>query len=117
MSIKSKLKVRKKRRSLRTRDKIKKKSDIRVSVFRSLKNIYGQIIDDLNKVTLAGFSSLQLEDISGEKKKIAREVGKRLGEIAREKGIEKAAFDRGSYLYHGRIKEFAEGLRESGLEL
>ncbi len=117
MSIKSKLKLRKKRRSLRTRSKIKKNSDIRVSVFRSSKNIYGQIIDDLNHVTLAGFSSLQLDDSAGEKKKIAREVGKRLGDIAREKGIEKAAFDRGSYLYHGRVKEFAEGLRESGLEL
>ena len=117
MSIKRKLKLRQKRRSLRTRHKVKKRSDVRVSVFRSLNNIYGQIIDDVNHVTLASFSSLHLSDATGEKKKIAREVGKRLGDIARQKGIKKIAFDRGKYLYHGRVKEFAEGLRESGLEL
>jgi large subunit ribosomal protein L18 len=92
----------------------------RLCVFRSAKHIYAQIIDDVNSTTLVAASSLD-EALKGKlnytgNKEAAREVGKLIGTKALEKGIKQVVFDRGGYLYHGRIKELADGARESGLE-
>jgi large subunit ribosomal protein L18 len=111
--------MRKKRRKMRVRSHVAKGSSgrLRISLFRSLNHIYGQIIDDANHVTLASASSLQLDCGGASKREIARRVGLELAKRAKQKGIETGVFDRGPYLYHGRIKEFAEGLREGGMQL
>jgi large subunit ribosomal protein L18 len=92
----------------------------RLTVFRSSKHIYAQLIDDLNGRTLAAASSLAPDlrkDVSyGGNIKAAQVVGKRLAEVAKEKGITKAAFDRGHYRYHGRVKALADAAREGGLQ-
>jgi large subunit ribosomal protein L18 len=93
----------------------------RLTVFRSSKHIYAQLIDDLNGMTLAAASSVE-EEAEGKKRayggnvKAAAAVGKLLAQNARSKGIGKAAFDRGHYRYHGRIKALADGAREGGLQ-
>ena len=87
----------------------------RLNVFRSEKNIYAQVIDDVNGVTLCSASSLKLEG-NGGNKTAAREVGKAVAKAALAKGIEEVVFDRGGYLYHGRVAELAEGAREGGLK-
>jgi len=87
----------------------------RLNVFRSEKNIYAQVIDDVNGVTLCSASSLKL-DGNGGNKTAAREVGKAVAKAALAKGIEEVVFDRGGYLYHGRVAELAEGAREGGLK-
>jgi large subunit ribosomal protein L18 len=92
----------------------------RLSVFRSSKHIYAQLIDDLNGVTLAAASS-SAKDVRatlpyGGNTKAAAAVGKQLAQAAKSKGIEMAAFDRGHYRYHGRIKALADGAREGGLK-
>ena len=89
-------------------------------VFRSANNIYAQIIDDTNRVTLAAASSLEAE-VKGAvnhtgNKEAARKVGELIAKKAVEKGITEVVFDRGGYLYHGRIQELAEGAREAGLK-
>ncbi|MFC1842776.1 50S ribosomal protein L18 [Candidatus Dependentiae bacterium] len=111
-----KLKDRAKRRALRVRKKFKTELP-RVSVFRSLKYIYAQIIDDNKNTTLASCSSLELKGLKGDKKKIANAVGKELAKRAQEKGVQEVVFDRGSFLYHGRVKALADGLREGGLKI
>jgi len=90
----------------------------RLVVFRSLKNIEGQIVDDVKEITLIGISSLSKEvDKKGKKKvEVSKVVGQQLAKKAKEKGIEKIVFDRNGYLYHGRVKAFAEGAREGGLK-
>lgn len=118
MSLKAKNLKRKKRRKERTSAQVRRRAQSpRVSVFRSLKQIYGQIIDDANSATLVSCSTLELENKSGDKTELAKQVGLQLAKKATEKGIEKVAFDRGSYLYHGRVKAFADGLREGGLQV
>ena len=88
----------------------------RLNVFRSETNIYAQVIDDVNGVTLASASSLEKEFSGrGSNKEGAKLVGQMVAARAREKGIENVVFDRGGYLYHGRVKELAEGAREGGL--
>lgn len=92
----------------------------RLCVFRSSKHIYAQIIDDVSSTTLVAASSLD-EALKGKleysgNKNAAKEVGKLIGSKAIEKGIKQIVFDRGGYLYHGRIKELADGAREAGLE-
>src|SRR5438105_1268807 len=92
----------------------------RLSVQRSSKHIYAQLIDDLSGVTLVATSSLA-EDVRGElkyggNKKAAAVVGKKLAEKAREKGIQLAAFDRGHYRYHGRVQALAEAANAGGLK-
>ncbi len=88
----------------------------RLDVFRSSKHIYAQLIDDINGVTLASASSLSKEfEANGGNKAGAREVGKLIAKNATEKGIKDVVFDRGGYLYHGRVQELAEGAREGGL--
>lgn len=116
-------KIKNKKRHLRLRRKLSGTSEIpRISVFKSSKHIYAQIIDDVNGQTLLHLSTLTpdiKEKIKGENlKKVdsANVVGKKLGELAVSKGLNKVRFDRGGYPYHGRVKSLAEGLRESGLE-
>ena len=109
-----------KKRELRNRKKLKKVSvnRYRISVFKSLKNISAQIIDDKEKKTLVSVSSIEKEIKSNKKKK--SETSTLLGEIlakrATEKKITNVYFDRGSYKYHGRIKLFADSLRKNGLD-
>jgi len=88
----------------------------RLCVFRSGKGIYAQVIDDDAGVTLASASTLQLGGASGTKSERSAEVGKLVAQRAREAGVEKVVFDRGGYLYHGRVKALADGAREGGLE-
>lgn len=109
-------------RKLRIRRRIRKVSfgtpeRPRLSVFRSNKEIYAQVIDDISGTTLVSASSRdkELTDAKGTKSEIAHEVGKTLAERAKKAGIEKVAFDRGGNLYHGRVKSLAEGAREGGL--
>ena len=89
----------------------------RLNVFRSATNIYAQIIDDVNGVTLASASSLDkaIEGYGGNVA-AATAVGKLIAERALAKGIENVVFDRGGYVYHGRVKALAEGAREGGLQ-
>jgi large subunit ribosomal protein L18 len=118
VSIQRKIKSRTERRALRVRSALKENSILpRLSVFRSLKHMYAQIIDDAAGKTLASCSSLELKDVSGDKKAIARSVGLELANRAKKNGIQAAVFDRGSYLYHGRLKSLAEGVREGGLTI
>ena len=87
-------------------------------VNRSLTGIQAQIVDDTKGVTLLGISSLSKEiETKGMKKtEVSKAVGKLLAEKAREKGIEKIVFDRNGFIYHGRVKAFADGAREGGLQ-
>ena len=87
----------------------------RLCVYRSLNNIYAQIIDDTKGVTLCQASSLDKTIEGGGNKEAAREVGKLVAQRAKELNITDVVFDRGGNIYHGRVKELAEGARESGL--
>lgn len=87
----------------------------RLSVFRSAKHIYAQVIDDTQGITLASASTLKLET-EGTKSDAAKAVGAEVAKKAMEKGVKEVVFDRGGNLYHGRIKALAEGAREAGLE-
>ena len=89
----------------------------RLNVFRSNANIYAQIIDDVNGVTLASASTLEkeFEGATGNAE-AAKKVGLKLAECAKDKGISAVVFDRGGYIYHGRVAALAEGAREGGLE-
>ncbi len=99
----------------RVRSKISGTTEVpRLSVYRSNKNIVAQIIDDVNGTTLVSANSLKLSNASNIEG--AKEVGKLLAEKAKKAGITKVVFDRGGYLYHGRVKALAEAARESGLE-
>ena len=91
----------------------------RLNVFRSLKNIYAQIIDDTTGKTLVSASSLdkEIKELGfGGNKAAAKEVGKLVAQKAIEAGITEVVFDRGGYIYHGRVAELAEGAREGGLK-
>jgi large subunit ribosomal protein L18 len=88
----------------------------RLSVFRSLNHIYAQVIDDVQGVTLASASSLAGKAKTGGNVAMAKEIGKKVAEEATAKGIKKVVFDRGGFLYHGRIKALADAAREAGLE-
>lgn len=110
-------------RHVRTRKRLSGTTDVpRLSVFKSSRHIYAQIIDDTVEQTIAAVSSLTPEvrqsERQDEKGKIetAKKVGGEIGRFALSKGIKKVRFDRGGYPYHGRIKALAEGAREAGLE-
>ena len=111
------------RRSHRVRQTLKRVAHgrARLSVFRSSKHIYAQVIDDAKGCTLAAASSLEKELKStlktGADKAAASAVGKLLAERAKKAGVDKVVFDRGGYRYHGRIKALADGAREGGLNL
>lgn len=117
------------RRSYRTRNKIRRvnidrnatrQSRPRLSVFRSGKQIYAQVIDDVKGVTLAAASTLDAdlkEKLkSGATKEAATEVGKLVAARAKKAGVTKVVFDRGRFLYHGRVQSLADGARDGGLE-
>jgi large subunit ribosomal protein L18 len=89
----------------------------RLVVFRSNRGIEAQLVDDIEGRTLAAASWLHLRSFKGDKKKQAAEVGKLLGQRAKAAGIDTAVFDRGGYLYHGRVKALAEAAREGGLKV
>ena len=89
----------------------------RLSVFRSLQHIYAQLIDDVNGVTLVSASTVEKDFAEyGGNKAASRKVGEALAKRAAAKGIECCVFDRGGYIYHGRVQELAEGAREGGLK-
>lgn len=117
----SKAKVTNARRGRSVRLKLRRSAGgrPRLSVFRSSKHIYAQVIDDLKGETLASASSLEKSMRDGGKTgadiDAAKAVGKLLAERAAEKGVKEVVFDRGSYLYHGRVKALADAARESGL--
>ena len=102
----------------RVREKIVGTSELpRLCVFRSNTNIYAQIIDDENGITLVSASSLDKElKLTKNNVETATKVGESLGKKAKKAGIKKVVFDRGGYLYHGRVKALADAARESGLE-
>ena len=110
------------RKKFRVRSKIKKvasKDRFRLSIFRSSKNISAQIIDDTKKITLLSASSVEKDLKSTDKvnkTELSKLVAQKLAKKAQEKKITKIYFDRGPYKYHGRIKVFAETLRENGME-
>ena len=88
----------------------------RLNVFRSAKHIYAQLIDDVNGVTLASASTMDKEfEGAGGNTEAARKVGQMIAKRALDKEIKDVVFDRGGYIYHGRVKELAEGAREGGL--
>ena len=108
------------RRKQRVRKKVIGTSDRpRLSVFRSTRHIYAQIIDDSRGSTIVAASSMEKEvrDASkpGDKKAVAVKIGKLIAGRAKEKGISKVVFDRGGFMYHGRVKALSEGAREGGL--
>ncbi|MCL2223151.1 MAG: 50S ribosomal protein L18 [Oscillospiraceae bacterium] len=107
-----------KKRHKRVRSKISGTPERpRLNVFRSGKHIYAQIIDDIAGATLCSASSLEKSfKGSGGNKEGAAVVGKQVADRAKKKGIENVVFDRGGYIYHGRIKELAEAAREGGLK-
>lgn len=115
------MKLNKSERRLRIRRRIRKISSgtearPRLSVFRSNKEIYAQLIDDVKGITLAAASSRDKGfDAKGTKIDIAKEVGKVIAEKAQKIGVTTVSFDRGGNLYHGRVKSLAEGAREGGL--
>lgn len=106
------------KRRLRVRAKISGTAQRpRLSVFRSASNIYAQVIDDVAGVTLASASTLDKGfEGNGGNKEAAKKVGMAVAKAALAKGIEEVVFDRGGFVYHGRIKELAEGAREGGLK-
>jgi large subunit ribosomal protein L18 len=88
----------------------------RLNVYRSLSHIYAQVIDDSQGVTLVSASTVAAKAKTGGNVAAAKEIGRMIAERAQEKGIKKVVFDRGGYLYHGRIKALADAAREAGLE-
>lgn len=106
------------KRHKRVRSKVRGTAERpRLNVFRSSKNIYAQIVDDVSRKTLAAASSIDKDfKGNGSDKEAARKVGKLIAEKAAKAGVASVVFDRGGYLYHGRIKELAEGAREGGLK-
>lgn len=108
-----------KRRHLRIRKHVSGTSGRpRLCVFRSLNHIYAQVIDDARGGTVAAGSTLEasLRDLAATKVEQARAVGRIVAERAKAAGIQQVVFDRGGYLYHGRVKALADGAREAGLE-
>ena len=111
-------KLKRKRRATKTRAKIRQLGVPRLCVGRTSKHIYAQIIDDMKAVTLVSASTLDKEfDLESTGNiEAAKKVGELVAKRALEKGIKKVVFDRGGYLYHGRVKALADAAREAGLE-
>tara|TARA_A100000164_G_scaffold76060_1_gene64080 strand:+ start:1630 stop:1989 length:360 start_codon:yes stop_codon:yes gene_type:complete len=110
-----------KKRSLRVRNKLKKTSfgKFRLSIHRSSKNIYAQVIDDRIGTTVASVSSLEksLGVVGKNNIEVATKLGKEIASRALKKGVKEVVFDRGGFLYHGKIKALADAARENGLKL
>lgn len=117
MSLLKRLQQRLQRRTYRVRaSQVSRGEKLRISVCRSLNHIYAQIIDDSKHATVVSMSSLNLKNPTGKKVDIAKQVGLELGKKALEKKITDVFFDRGRFLYHGRVRALADGLREAGLK-
>ena len=119
MSLIRKYKQKVKRRVLRVRKNIRldhKNDKMRISIFKSLNHVYAQVIDDNKGITIASFSTDKIKE-SGNKKDKSFIAGKMLASNLIAKGLNEAIFDRGRYLYHGRIKFFVDGLRDGGLKI
>jgi large subunit ribosomal protein L18 len=121
--IRTSRRLQRERRHRRVRNKVSGTAERpRLVVYRSLRNLEGQLVDDIGGVTLLGASTISpdLRDVETEgahpQVERAHAAGKLLAERAREEGIETVVFDRGGYQYHGRVKAFAEGAREGGLK-
>src|ERR1051325_11273657 len=103
----------------RIRNKVKGTTERpRLAVFRSVNHIYAQVIDDMQGTTICATSSTE-KDVTGKRGgniAAAKEIGKLIAERAKEKGINRVVFDRGGYIYHGRVRSLAEAAREAGLE-
>ena len=106
------------RRRVRTALRAKGGTRPRLSIHRSSQHIYAQVIDDARGLTVASASTLEkdVRDTTGATTSAASEVGKRLAERARAAGVSAVVFDRGGFIYHGRVKALADGAREGGLE-
>lgn len=120
MSHKRKVKFQRKRRSARVKAKVQSLVEssgrVRVSVFRSLKHIYAQAIDDRKGVTLCSASSYDVKD-SQVRSEVAHKVGQAIAAKLVEKGVKAVLFDRNKYAYHGRVAALAQGMRESGIDV
>jgi large subunit ribosomal protein L18 len=104
------------RRHRRVRGKISGTDERpRLAVFRSNRGIFAQLVDDATGRTLAGASWIGLKGFKGDKSAQAKEVGKQVAAAAKKRGIEAVVFDRGGYLYHGRVKALADAVREGGI--
>lgn len=106
------------KRKLRSKKKLFGTSERpRMTIYKSLKHIYAQVVDDKSQKCIVGASTLskELNDLKGPKTEKATKVGELIAARAKEKGIENIIFDRSGYLYHGRVKAVAEGARKSGL--
>ena len=110
-------KIKRERRALKVRTPIMKSEVLRLSVFRSAKHIYAQIIDDQKGETVVGLGSYDkgFRSLKGDPKEVAKQIGLKLAKMAKEKKVEKVVFDRGPYKYHGRLAALADGAREGGL--
>ncbi|WP_459556405.1 50S ribosomal protein L18 [Lacunimicrobium album] len=120
MKLRARIVKRRTRRTFRVRNTLRASGQLRLSVFRSNRHIYAQIIDDEAQQTLVSASTME-SSIGGSGKyagtvAMAQSIGKLIAERAKEKGITKVAFDRGPYRYHGRVLALAEAAREGGLE-
>ncbi len=120
-NVAHKRKLSRAKRHLRVRKKVTGTSERpRLNVFKSLNHIYAQIIDDVNKVTLASASTvapdLKGKVANGGNIEAAKAVGELVAKKATEKGVKSVVFDRGGYIYHGRVKALADAAREAGLE-
>jgi len=104
------------RRARKVRARVKSSGRLRLSIFRSARHVYAQVIDDECGKTLAAASSLDAAINSGGNKEGAEAVGKLIAERALKAGVEVVAFDRGSFAYHGRVQALAEGARAGGLK-
>lgn len=104
------------RRARKVRARVKASGKLRLSIFRSARHVYAQVIDDANGKTLATASSLEAAVTAGGNKSGAEEVGKLIASRAIEAGITEVAFDRGRFSYHGRVQALAEGARTGGLK-
>ena len=104
------------RRATRVRSRIKAGGLLRLSVFRSSRHIYAQVIDDTAGKTMVAASSLEPSIKAGGNKEVAKAVGKLLGERAAKAGVKEVAFDRGRFPYHGRVQALAEAARAAGLK-
>lgn len=104
------------RRARKVRARVKASGKLRLSIFRSSRHVYAQVIDDNSGTTLAAASSLDAAVAGGGNKSGAEEVGKLIAERALKAGVTEVAFDRGSFAYHGRVQALAEGARAGGLK-
>ena len=117
MGLREKIKAQRERRKRSIRIKIEGSAERpRLTVYKSLKYVSAQIIDDSKGVTLVSASSQEKELKSGKNTDIAKEIGKVLATRAKEKNISEVVFDRNGYIYHGKIKSLADGAREAGLK-